>query len=423
MRNRISRSPTDYYVLSPYAALERERDHTGTSIIHNTSTGDRISVTPSVIHILDHFRSKSNLRDAFSAFQLVRKSERHKFANILNELLNASIIVPVSEGSHPDTTCQTRDVPLLSIPSITFANCPPRAIGQLVRGDIAIFGVPLDSATTGRPGARFGPEAVRTSSAAFITYERDIFSGRCKGWYYADLGRTILNGQTIADIGDLYVRPDDSLDVVFPRLSHVAGEIFMRHARPVMLGGDHSISEPMITSAARQYDHLCVIHIDAHTDLAPWLPGHPHHHGSVIRRVLGESNVEAVFHFGARGFSGEPVNDSRYHYFPHRCMNDMGNGENLRENLPQSRNCYVTLDVDAIDPFFAPGVGTPVPFGFHPQELRSLLRKIANQNLIVAMDIVELCPPNDRAGTTADLIFHLIIDLIASAWDGLVSAR
>ena len=177
---------------------------------------------------------------------------------------------------------------------------------------------------------------------------------------------------------------------------------------PIFLGGDHSISAPIIQACKEVYEDLVVIHFDAHTDLAPWNYLENHHHGNVMSRVLQENPGIEIYQFGIRGFAGASLNKSQCHQVGQREINAY-QLHRVSQLVPKGQICYISLDVDVLDPSFAPGTGTPVPMGMSPPVLLSLLESIAVRNNIVGIDIVELCPALDRNDMTSNLVLHILM--------------
>jgi agmatinase len=226
----------------------------------------------------------------------------------------------------------------------------------------------------------------------------------------------------ILDLGDIIVKPDDSPENLFQKIGLCTDMIVSKNALPVFFGGDHSISAPIIESLARRHADLTVIHLDAHTDLASWTHGKTHHHGSFMSRVLKKAGISEVYHYGMRGFSGEPYSCKqdcaiKYRYCSTKQLDAAFLNDTWQELIPVGKTCYISLDIDILDPVFAPGVGTPVPFGLEPKKLCSILEALATKNKMVGFDIVELCPPRDVGMMTAHLAFHLTTSLLSWSWD------
>jgi agmatinase len=274
--------------------------------------------------------------------------------------------------------------------------------------DVALIGVPHDGGTTYVPGARLAPYHVRRVSALVQGYHPehrvDVFER---------------------------VRCVDAGNVVFPPFDREAmrGAVEAEVARlaavgvaPVAIGGDHSITLPILRALARRHGPLSVVHLDAHHDLSgPEVWGDAFHHGTPIRHAITEGLIAAgqLFQIGIRGPRGGGDDDSLIRAHGHTVISAddvdaRGAGRvcsELRERIGR-RPVYVTCDIDAIDPAFAPGTGTPVPGGLTAREGLALVRGLAGL-AICGGDLVEFCPPLDHADITAHLAAHLVWEMLA----------
>lgn len=146
--------------------------------------------------------------------------------------------------------------------------------------------------------------------------------------------------------------------------------------------------------------------------MTKWDPSTNHHHGNVMSRVLYENPRLEIYQFGIRGFGHAYSFHDRCHVIRQREIDDNLN-DIIKTKIPRGRTCYISIDVDVIDPSFAPGTGTPVPMGMTPGTLLRLLEAVTHQNRIVGIDVVELCPSLDRDDMTTSLVFHMLMHLLA----------
>jgi len=289
--------------------------------------------------------------------------------------------------------------PFFRLPAVTWPAEPCDAI---------VLGVPHDGGTTYQPGARFAPYHVRRTSALVQAYHPvhrvDVFQR---------------------------LRAVDGGNVVFPPFDRAAmrsavtemlGDAFAARMVPFVVGGDHSISAPILKACAAAHGPLAVLHVDAHLDTSgPETWGDDHHHGTPIRHALQAGHISALASIGIRGPWGSAGDSDlvRRHDALIATPDDVANrgvaklvGE-LRERFG-SRPLYVTIDVDGLDPAFAPGTGTPVPGGLSARELLGILRGLAGLH-IVGMDVVEIAPSLDHADLTCHLGAHLLFEGLALA--------
>ncbi|KYG06672.1 agmatinase [Sorangium cellulosum] len=256
--------------------------------------------------------------------------------------------------------------------------------------DVAVTGLPLDTATTNRPGARFGPRAVREASALLS------FEGRPYGAAVSPLDQL-----AIVDYGDCQWDFGRPLEVPSAIEAHIAG-ILRAGAAPLSIGGDHFVTLPALRAVAKQHGTLSLIHFDAHSDT--WSVGDDEgriDHGTMFLHAAREGIVDPArsVQIGIRTFNpdthGFQILDAPW---VHR------NGaaavvQRVRE-LVEGRKVYVTFDVDCLDPSFAPGTGTPVCGGLSTATAIEILRGLAGLD-IVGADVVEVAPAYDTAGITA----------------------
>ncbi len=268
--------------------------------------------------------------------------------------------------------------------------------------------MPHDGGTTYQPGARFAPYHVRRTSALVQSYHAahrvDVFAK--------------LHA---VDGGNVAFPPFDR-GMMREAIRGQIGTLAAAGCVPFVIGGDHSISAPILAAVANQHGPLAVLHIDAHLDTSgseTW--GDDHHHGTPIRHALEHGWIApaALASIGIRGaFGGAADTDLVRQHDALVASPDMvgtrGVGRivtELRERFAELP-LYVTIDVDGLDPAYAPGTGTPVPGGLTTREVLGILRGLAGMNL-VGMDVVEISPALDHADLTCHLGAHLLFEGLA----------
>lgn len=278
--------------------------------------------------------------------------------------------------------------------------------------DIAVLGIPFDEGTTAVPGARYGPRELRENSMEYVVDQEDLDDG----FYYIDTDKRVLKGRRWADCGDARVAPTLP-SRTFEKVTSSVRTILSRKAFPVILGGDHSISFPVV----RAYDlpSLMVVHFDAHLDTWDGPPGSLYH-ASPIRRIAELPFVKKVVHVGQRGLAndGGAVENSR------RIGASIITSEQIHRKgvewamsqIPQAENIYVSLDVDVLDPSITPGTGTWEPGGLTFYQVSDLLTALASKGKVVGLDVVEVTPDRDPSGRTAQTAVRLIIDLLGAVF-------
>ena len=256
-----------------------------------------------------------------------------------------------------------------------------------------ILGCPYDGSASFRPGARFGPSAIRSASWGIETYSP---------YFQRDLIQC-----SIHDMGDLELPSGEkrlSLDLIRKAL----GSILSEKKIPILLGGDHLITLPIIEEILPFYPRLHIIQIDAHTDLREEYLGESLSHSTVMKRVLDHLGKGRLFQIGMRSGTEEEFKLARK--IKSVISSDPGS---LNAMIKQLRNkpVYITLDLDVIDPGLVPGVGTPEPGGLTFQQIISLLKKLQTLQ-VIGFDIVELTPdydPTQVSSITASVILREMI--------------
>lgn len=273
--------------------------------------------------------------------------------------------------------------------------------------DVAIVGVPFDSATSNRSGTRFGPRAIREQSLLLWGYNNA---------QQIDPFRNL----TIIDYGDVNVVPVDILET-YQAIQTEVGKLLKSGCRVITLGGDHSISLPLLRAHHQKYGPLAVIHFDAHPDT--WdeeFPGQKYSHGTPFRRAIEEGLIDnaAYFQIGIRGPTpaGHDYEDARQLGARLITLDEamsLGTPKLLEEihHRIAGRPVYLTFDIDVVDPAFAPGTGTPEVGGFSSWQILQIVRGLKLN--IVGADLVEVSPPFDPQGITAILAANLVFEFLS----------
>lgn len=287
----------------------------------------------------------------------------------------------------------------------TFLRLPEHDVPADV--DVMICGAPFDGGTTFRPGARFGPRAVRAASALTRGFQPSH-------------GFDIFERLKACDGGDVACVPmsvDRSLELIAERAQSIgeAGTI------PVFVGGDHTITLGVLRGLSAVHGPLGLVHFDAHSDTFGPAWGVDVHHGTIFRNAVTEGLLRAkdVIQVGIRGpfTSGNDLDFARASGFRIAMIDEVKRSLDTLEaelrGLSSRGKLYVSVDVDVLDPAYAPGTGTPVPGGMTTYELLSLVRALAGHQ-IVGADVVEISPDHDPSGNTALVAATILTELLAS---------
>src|SRR5579875_870751 len=287
----------------------------------------------------------------------------------------------------------------------TFVRLP--AIEQVARYDIGILGVPFDGGTSFRPGARFGPLAVRTAS-------RNL-----RPAYHQELALAPFESVQVVDAGDVPVTPFD-IEEALGQIHGFAREVVGSGARLVSVGGDHTVALGALRAVSDRHGPVALIHFDAHLDTWDTYFGAPYTHGTVFRRAFEEGLLvpDHSVHIGIRGplYSGQDLEDDARFGFQIVRASDLEVKE-LEEVVASviarvgDVPVYLSVDIDVLDPAFAPGTGTPEMGGLTSRELLRLLRSMDGLPLVAA-DVVEVAPAYDHAEITALAAATVVFDVV-----------
>jgi len=282
------------------------------------------------------------------------------------------------------------------LPTFADANAP------LKGAEFVILGVPYDATSSFRPGARFAPNAIREASWNFETFNLEH--------------RVDLSDIEIHDLGNL---EDCALPEDMRREVHLAVEGILENGSfPVILGGEHSLT-PGVVAALRERLDFGIIVLDAHMDFRREYLNAPNSHACASRRSSEIVGPEAIVPIGVRSVSRDEMEEiekdfkDRFHYIDAFEVKRSGMGPAVRKALKWigRKNIYFSLDMDALDPAFAPGTGTPEPFGLTTWDIRETIGILAHR--LVGFDLVEIAPNYDN-GNTAALGARIVREVIAT---------
>ena len=284
-------------------------------------------------------------------------------------------------------------IPRFAGPS-TFARLPE--LRDVSHCDVAIVGIPFDAGTSYRPGARFGPQAIRQASRHLRTQ------------YHPAYDTEPFAEQQVADAGDISCNPYN-IEKAVVEIQKGATELLGKVDRIISLGGDHTIALPLLRAVNHYHGPVALVHFDAHLDTWDTYYGAPYTHGTPFRRAAEEKLFleSASMHVGIRGplYSRDDLkNDKELGFKVIHCDEFQSEGidhvvKRIRDRVGDNP-MYLSIDIDVLDPAHAPGTGTPEIAGMSSRELVGVLRGLAGLNIISA-DVVEVCPAYDHAELTS----------------------
>jgi agmatinase len=287
----------------------------------------------------------------------------------------------------------------------TFMRLPH--VTDLMGVDFAIVGIPFDTGATYRVGARFGPEGIRSASVLLRPF-------------HPELNINIFEHLSGVDYGDLAIVPG-YLPESHAKITEQLLPILEAGVTTIGLGGDHSVTLPELRAVAQKFGPVGLIHFDSHGDVWHGYFGGKDTHGTPIRRAIEEGLIDASrsSQIGLRGsvYELEDIQMSRdlgFQVFTASEMRQVGLAEVITAVKQRAGGgpCFLTFDIDFVDPTFAPATGTPEVGGFNSWESQYLLRGLQGINF-VAFDLVEVSPPYDTPGaTTALLAANLVYEFL-----------
>ena len=307
-------------------------------------------------------------------------------------------------------------------PDATFLGVPaadPDVPDEWANAGAAIIGAPFDGGTSHRPGARFGPQAMRTTDYLPHDGRRPSLA----------LGVDPLSDLRVVDLGDVEM-PSGETERSLRALEERVAAVASRGVLPVVLGGDHTIALPDVTGVARHvgWGRVAVIHFDAHADTGESQMGSLYGHGTPMRRLIesGACRGDRFLQIGLRGYWPEPatlawMGEQGMRSFEMSEITERGLDAVLDEALEvAARDCdavFLSVDVDVVDPGAAPGTGTPEPGGISSRQLLDAVRRVAMETTLAGMDVVEVSPPYDHAEITAYLGNRVVLEALSGvAW-------
>jgi agmatinase len=297
-----------------------------------------------------------------------------------------------------------RDYPRFMGPA-TFARLPGPS--EVESWDVSVVGVPFDVGTSYRPGARFGPAGIRGGSKLLRPHHPALHVEP-----FAD--------QQVIDAGDIAVSPY-SIEDAIGQIERGANELLEVAPRLLALGGDHTIALPLLRAVNRKHGPVALLHFDAHLDTWDTYMSAPYTHGTPFRRAAEEGLfLEGhSMHAGIRGslYGADDIAEDAalglaiVGTWEIEVLGIAGVVTQIRERIGD-RPLYVSIDIDVLDPAFAPGTGTPEIGGFSSRELAGILRGLAGLD-VVGADIVEVAPAYDHAEITAIAAANMVYELLA----------
>ena len=297
---------------------------------------------------------------------------------------------------------------------LTFQKVPLALADEELAADVAVVGAPMDDMVSNRPGARFGPREIRIAVDA---------GGPPEAWHM-DLGIDPFAALAIVDYGDAAVVPGDA-SASHGAIRAAVERVLDAGAVPVVLGGDHSIAYPDIAAVATHHEpgSLAVVQFDTHADTATELWGVKHSHGCPFRHLVDEGIVAGhhLVQVGLRGYWPGPEEfcwmrsaGLRWHRMEEVIEQGIASVvDTVLDEIAGAEHLFLSVDVDVLDPAYAPGTGTPEPGGMTTRELLRAVRRLTTARGLAGMEVVELSPPYDQSNITAMAAHRTILEALS----------
>ncbi|MCW9042216.1 MAG: agmatinase [Pseudopelagicola sp.] len=298
------------------------------------------------------------------------------------------------------------DLPFVGIS--TFGKRPYVSDWDAIEADVAVMGAPFDFGTQWRPGARFGPRAVREASTLFSF-------GHAGAYDHEDDATYLPESVRIVDIGDADIVHTDTMKS-HANIEEGVRKMLQAGALPVVIGGDHSVNIPCINAFDGDGD-IHILQIDAHLDFVDERHGVRFGHGNPMRRAAEKPYVTGLTQVGIRNVSST----AKEGYDAARSMGSdilsvrqaraIG-AEALIARIPEAARVYVTIDIDGFCPSIAPGTGTPSHGGFLYYDVLEIMQALAKRHEVVGIDLVEVAPDYDPTGSTSVLAAQVLLNTL-----------
>lgn len=315
-----------------------------------------------------------------------------------------------SMKNHPFTIDETKKMRLSSVGIASIFKAPLCLDLEKLDADAAFLGMPYDLGTAVRPGARYGPRGIREASTLVNSYGHE-------GWYDPIRDINFMGPKwKVVDCGDVDVMHTYH-EQSFANCEAAVRKILLRGAIPFVMGGDHSITIPVLR-AFDCYDDICVVQFDAHLDFTMAACGITEGQGSPMRRASEMKHINKLMHIGLRGIgSSKPSDFADARKYGNKIVSirevrSKGTAAVI-DLLPEAKNYYITVDIDCLDPTISVGTGSPQAYGLYYEELSEMIEGVTKKGSVIGMDLVEVAPAYDNNQLTAFYASQIFLDAMS----------
>ena len=322
--------------------------------------------------------------------------------------------MPELRDENPHAGSPEEPWPIIRAQSRSFFKAPLCTDLEELDADVALIGVPFDQGTLGRPGARFGPDAIRDAPRAYSYSDPYGKQTSAEGFFDVDAQDELLRGITMADCGNITIVPSEVVEN-FAKITKAVEKAVERGSFPVVVGGDHAITFPVVRGL-HKFAPLNIVHFDAHLDYTHDIQDNLYTHASPIRRCRELDHVGHITSVGIRSARRKPYEEAQRDgslIISKQRFRQLG-PRGVAELVPEAENLYITFDIDVMDPSQAPGTGTPETGGLFYDEIRECISELLRKSNLVGFDMVEVAPPYDTSELTVQVASRLIVDILAA---------
>lgn len=408
----------EQHLISSKVYSLQDFDNLGNYHISNSITSRVFKLEEVSYQMFCFLQSSKTYKEIYATFNSI---DKESIKNLINFLLNQEIIY--YDDEFKDETFQISNL------ESTFFSFPKAYLYDTEK-DIIFVSLPFGNGNTISNKSQFAPSRLKQYTKRYkidlnltdnINSLARLLSFNIDSKKFVDT----VNKRKIKDLGTLFYYNNESNKSYHQKINRLAFQLFKNKRHPIFIGGDHSISYPILQSADKIYKNIIVIHLDAHTDTYEnilddlFIKSTTNHHGNFALFAMELKNITSFYQFGIRGFANlgfKEVSEKQNIYTTKETKELIE--DKIKIDLPQNANYYITFDIDVLSPQFTSATSTPVPNGLTISEIDILLNKILNNKNIIGVDFVEFNGENETndvsTQTSIEIILLLLKNLINS---------
>ena len=399
---------TSIFQKNPYVFIDKEDNRK----LVNTVTGEKLLCGEKIIEIISFLEEPKNLSDITLHFEEIKND----IPNVLSSLVAKKFLIKNQEFEKAITALKPYTPHLFNLPQLL-----EKTHSNITEASVGFIGIPLGIGNRGNGAAGNFPNILRAFTSKYgVNLSTKISFDSIGSTNEFEQILDLIQQKKLFDLGNIFFDSKESPHFMYKKIHTISKKIFVEaKIIPFFIGGDHSISYPIIKAALDKYgEDLCVLHFDAHTDTYKSTydkinHNHDiHHHGNFLSKCF-EVGLKHAYQFGIRGIvnMNQKSNENQTIYWAHQIQEILSN-EIVIKSLPKDKKYYITFDFDVIDPIYFKGTSTPVINGLTIRECKQLLRKVLHDKEIIGIDIVELYGDNEEAEITKQIACEIIFELL-----------